>query len=138
MNTLKETHSVDVVVLDQHSPNFPGFFSPRTDYKAPHHTGSLAEIADIQGWFDWFPGFFSLRFHSLNLVLSTRLGLPNGTLIACPIPEKHTGEGQMIAKAVDKALEEAKEAGIRGKGLSPYILDRVSQGTGSASLKASQ
>uniref|UniRef100_A0A183C546 Pseudouridine-5-phosphate glycosidase n=1 Tax=Globodera pallida TaxID=36090 RepID=A0A183C546_GLOPA len=62
-----ETQSVGVIVLDK-NPNFPGFFCPRTSLKAPYHTDSLEKAIDI-------------------LLLSTRMGLSNGTLIACPLPK---------------------------------------------------
>jgi hypothetical protein len=46
----KETQSVNVVVLDRQR-NFPGFFSPRTEFLAPHCTESVKEVAQILGQF---------------------------------------------------------------------------------------
>jgi pseudouridine-5'-phosphate glycosidase len=38
--------------------------------------------------------------------------------------------------AVNQALEEAEQAGIRGQELTPFLLGRVTEITGGASLKA--
>jgi pseudouridine-5'-phosphate glycosidase len=54
---LQETQSVNVLVLDR-QPNFPGFFSPRTQFRAPHCTESLEEVAKIIGQFPLNSGIF--------------------------------------------------------------------------------
>uniref|UniRef100_A0A183C4B2 PfkB domain-containing protein n=1 Tax=Globodera pallida TaxID=36090 RepID=A0A183C4B2_GLOPA len=109
--------SVGVVVLDK-NPNFPGFFCPRTSLKAPYHTDSLEKAIDI-------------------LLLSTRMGLSNGTLIACPLPEgqRMAREKDLIEKATELALKEADEVGIRGKEVTPFVLQRIRQKTGSAAME---
>lgn len=43
----------------------------------------------------------------------------------------------MIEEAITRALKEAKQKGIFGKEVTPFILSAVAKATGGASLKAS-
>ncbi|KAL3104810.1 hypothetical protein niasHT_024009 [Heterodera trifolii] len=109
-----ETQSVNVVVLDK-SADFPGFFGPPTAIKGPYHTDSLDKVADI-------------------LLLSFQMGLPNGTLIACPLTDEAV-DRNVIAQATEMALKEAEEAGIRGKEVTPFVLERIRQRAGKAATE---
>ncbi|CAD5228947.1 unnamed protein product [Bursaphelenchus okinawaensis] len=110
-----ETNGVNVIVLDS-QPYFPGFFVSRTEFKAPYHTTSIPLIADI-------------------LKTTDRLNLRHGTLVACPLPEELTKDGDAIGNAVEQALKEAEESQIVNKDLTPFLLKRVDELTDSASLK---
>ncbi|CAD5234835.1 unnamed protein product [Bursaphelenchus xylophilus] len=110
-----ETNGVNVIVLDS-QPYFPGFFVSRTPFKAPFNTTSIPLISDI-------------------LKITDRLNLHHGTLIACPLPEELTKDGELIGNAVEQALKEAQESQIINKDLTPFLLKRVDELTNSASLK---
>ncbi|KAI8847264.1 Indigoidine synthase A like protein-domain-containing protein [Chytridium lagenaria] len=63
------------------------------------------------------------------------LGLQNGVLIAVPIPEKDVAiDGDALEEAILKALYEADVLGIKGKDITPFLLDKVKSLTAGGSL----
>ncbi|KAG6492650.1 hypothetical protein ZIOFF_047615 [Zingiber officinale] len=66
-----------------------------------------------------------------------KLGLGSGMLIAVPAPEEHVAAGNAIESAIKKALEEAKVKNVAGNAATPFLLSRVNELTGGASLLAS-
>ncbi|MCS6844208.1 MAG: pseudouridine-5'-phosphate glycosidase, partial [Caldilineales bacterium] len=65
-----------------------------------------------------------------------RLGLPGGVLICVPVPEAHALPNQVAEAAIAQALADAEAAGVRGKAITPFLLARVAELTGEASLAA--
>ena len=66
-------------------------------------------------------------------------GLHGGVLVANPIPEEHALDPLKIEKIIDRALAEARETGVRGKAITPYLLARIhelTEGTSEAANKA--
>ncbi|KAJ9595343.1 hypothetical protein L9F63_027275, partial [Diploptera punctata] len=53
-----------------------------------------------------------------------------------PIPEEHAMEGDAITKAIAAAVKEAERQGIRGKEVTPFILNSVMNLTGGKSLES--
>lgn len=94
---------------------FPAFFSPRSGVKSPAAMSTLSAIA-----------------HTLRTASS--MGLKHGHVIAVPPPE--TVEGAQIEAAIAAALEEAARAGVAGRDVTPFLLRRVNELTGGASLRA--
>jgi pseudouridine-5'-phosphate glycosidase len=64
------------------------------------------------------------------------LNMGHGVLIAQPVPESEELSGQIAEKAIQQAVDEADEQGIRGKALTPFVLARVSELTGDESKRA--
>ena len=64
------------------------------------------------------------------------LGLRTGMVIANPIPKEAAMDADLINQAIGDALEEAEAAGISGKEVTPFLIDRVVRQTGGASLDA--
>ena len=62
------------------------------------------------------------------------LGLKGGVVIANPIPEKYEMDYDAITNAIENALKELKEKGIKGKESTPFLLGKVKEITGGASL----
>ncbi len=71
-------------------------------------------------------------------VLQTKwsAGLAGGVLVAQPIPAEHALPRECVEAAVAQALAQADGAGIRGSALTPFLLARVVEATGGASLQA--
>ena len=63
-------------------------------------------------------------------------GLKGGKRVTNPIPEEYSMPADVINKAIDRALREADEQGIRGKQTTPFLLARVKDLTGGDSLAA--
>jgi pseudouridine-5'-phosphate glycosidase len=64
------------------------------------------------------------------------LGLPAGLLVTVPIPEADELPAARMEEAIAQALAEAEAAGVKGKTLTPFLLSRISELTGEASLRA--
>ena len=62
------------------------------------------------------------------------MGLKGGMLVTNPIPEEFSMDPFRINKAIDEAVREAKEKGIRGKEITPFLLARIKDITGGDSL----
>ena len=64
------------------------------------------------------------------------LGYPGGMLVTNPIPEEYAMDKAVIDAAIETALADAKERGIRGKETTPFLLARVVELTGGDSLES--
>ncbi|XP_029125710.1 uncharacterized protein LOC109791429 isoform X2 [Cajanus cajan] len=65
-----------------------------------------------------------------------KLKLGTGILIAVPIPQEHSTSGHIIESAIQKAIKEARENNITGNADTPFLLARINDLTGGASLAA--
>jgi pseudouridine-5'-phosphate glycosidase len=66
------------------------------------------------------------------------LGLGTGVVVANPIPEEHEMPGPLYEDALARVLAEASRAGIRGRAVTPFLLERLRELTGSVSLKSNR
>lgn len=98
---------------------------------------------------DELPAFFS---RTSGLPVSTRadspdevaaiaqahwgLGLSSAILVTVPPPENAALPAEDVQAAIEQALAEAQDQGVRGQEATPFLLSRVSQLTGQESLKA--
>ncbi len=98
---------------------------------------------------DTFPAFYSL---SSGLPVDARcdtaeaaaqiirakfeLGLQGGVLIGAPIPAEYAVANEDIEPVIQQALKMAEAEHIRGKAITPFLLQHVSELTGGESMKA--
>jgi len=61
----------------------------------------------------------------------------SGLLIAVPIPASHQADGDAVERAVERALADARRRGVKGRDVTPDVLDAVNRLTRGASLRAS-
>ncbi|CAL1271605.1 unnamed protein product [Larinioides sclopetarius] len=99
------------------SKEFPAFFTPKSNYKAPCNVESYEEAARL--------------INSRN-----QLQLESGILIAVPIPEEYHKQGLKTESVIEEALKEAKEKNILGRDVTPFVLKRVQELSGGAALEA--
>ncbi|MEG0132812.1 MAG: pseudouridine-5'-phosphate glycosidase [Clostridium sp.] len=64
------------------------------------------------------------------------LGLKGGMVVANPIPEEFEMDYDTINNAIDAAVKEADEKGIKGKESTPFLLGKVKEITGGSSLES--
>jgi pseudouridine-5'-phosphate glycosidase len=64
------------------------------------------------------------------------LGLLSAVLVAVPPPEELAVDRNVIESAIQAALDEAHRKKIRGQAVTPFLLNKVSELTGGASLRA--
>ncbi len=62
------------------------------------------------------------------------LGYPGGMLCTNPIPEEYSMDPAVINAAIDQAIAESVQQGIKGKKVTPFLLARVKDITGGDSL----
>lgn len=106
----------------------------------------------VIGWScDEFPAFFS---RSSGLPVSVRedsaeaitallqahwsIGLGSGALVCVPCPEDAALPHDQVEGALAAALEAAAAAGVRGKELTPFLLARLVEASGGATLRANK
>ncbi|HPM72787.1 MAG TPA: pseudouridine-5'-phosphate glycosidase [Spirochaetales bacterium] len=110
-----ETKGVPVVVY--RGDEFPAFYTSRSGLRAELRMDSAAEIAAM-------------------LKAKWSLGLSGGAVIANPIPTEYEMRPEVINAAIERALAEAKAAGVRGKDVTPFMLAKVKDLTGGDSLES--
>ncbi|KAL1916165.1 uncharacterized protein VTP21DRAFT_6169 [Calcarisporiella thermophila] len=111
-----ETQGVTVITYGA-TKDFPAFFTRVSGYQSPYNLTSPDDCAAVIQ-------------HNLNLRLQS------GLVVAVPIPEAHAANGSEIQKAIEQAVEEARQQNIRGKEETPFLLRRVNELTRGASLAA--
>ena len=62
------------------------------------------------------------------------LALPGGMLVANPLPEAQQLDPAVHDRLLAEALEAAETSGVRGKDVTPFLLDYVHQHTGRTSV----
>ena len=115
--TLEMLETFSVPVVGYQTEEFPAFYSRESGLKAPHHAHSAAEVADIA------------KAH-------WALGMESAVLVVVPPPSSAALPYHEVEAAIQQALHEAKQQGIRGQASTPFLLSRVSELTGHASLEA--
>jgi pseudouridylate synthase len=110
-----ETQGVPVIAVGQDS--FPAFWSATSPLPAPLRMDEAAQIA---------------RAHRMR----GAMGLPGGQLIANPIPAADEIPAAELAPVIAQAQADADAHGIAGKGVTPYLLQRIFELTEGRSLIA--
>jgi pseudouridine-5'-phosphate glycosidase len=110
-----ETKGVPVVVY--RGDEFPAFYTSRSGLPAGLRMDSPVEIAAM-------------------LKAKWALGLGGGAVVANPIPAEYEMPVDVIRDAIERALAEAREQGVRGKDVTPFLLARVKDLTGGDSLES--
>ena len=64
------------------------------------------------------------------------LELGGGMIIANPVPEEHALSMKYMNEMIEEAVKAAEKEGIKGKKLTPYLLNKIKELTGGKSLKA--
>ncbi|UWR24013.1 pseudouridine-5'-phosphate glycosidase [Sulfitobacter sp. S190] len=110
-----ETQGVPVIAVGQDA--FPAFWSRGSRLKAPLRMDDPAQIAAA---------------HKMRRAM----GLPGGQLVANPIPSADEIAATELAPIITQAQHDADAAGITGKGVTPYLLQRIFELTDGRSLTA--
>ena len=110
-----ETHGVPVIGYQ--TEELPAFYTRKSGFGVDYRLDTPAQLAEA--------------FH-----VKRELGLRGGMLVTNPIPEEYSMDADVINKAIDEAVEEAKEQGIHGKATTPFLLAKIKDITGGSSLAA--
>ena len=113
--TLEYLETKGVPVIGYGTEELPAFYTRHSGYKVDYRIDTPAELAAA----------FRAKME---------MGLQGDMLVTNPIPEQYSMPADVINKAIDQAITEAKQQGIRGKQTTPFLLARVKDLTGGDSL----
>ncbi len=114
--TLEYLETASVPVVGYRTNEFPAFYSRSSGLRvsvcadSPHHVAGIARA-------HWDMG-------------------GAGVLVVNPPPAESAMEADVVEQAVQTALEDARVQEVRGQAVTPFLLARVSELTGGASLQA--
>lgn len=115
--TLEVLETKGVPVLGYQTDELPAFYTRTSGLKLQKRVETAAEVAEI-------------------MKAKWSLGLRGSILVANPIPHEHEADSATINSAINSALAEAEASGISGKAVTPFVLSKVAEVTGNASLRS--
>ncbi len=113
--TLEYLETKGVPVIGYGTDELPAFYTRHSGFGVDYRADSPEELAAM---------FKAQR----------GLGLKGGMLVTNPIPEEYSMDKAVIDAAIDQAIKEAAENGIKGKQTTPFLLAKVVELTGGDSL----
>ena len=115
--TLEQLETLGVPVIGYQTDEFPAFYSRESGLPVSARADSPEEIAAIA------------KAH-------WQIAGKRGLLVTVPLPVEDAIPAVEIESHIQQALEEAQEQKISGQAVTPFLLARVSQLSGGASLQA--
>ena len=115
--TLEYLETRGVPVLGYGTDELPAFYTRESGFGVDVRVDTPEELAAV---------FLAQR----------ELGYRGGMLVTNPIPAEYARDKAVIDEAIERALAEAKERGIRGKETTPFLLAKVVELTGGESLES--
>lgn len=110
-----ETHGVPVVGYE--TEEFPAFYTRKSGFKVDYRVDSPKELA-------------------ASLKAKWDLNLKGSMVIGNPIPAEYEMDYDTINKAIEDALSEAEKLRIKGKEITPFLLDKIKSITSGKSLES--
>jgi pseudouridine-5'-phosphate glycosidase len=117
--TLERLETLSVTVLVFGSDRFPGFWLTDSGHPADHSVSTPKEIAEV-------------------MRSAAALGLPSGILVANPLPEAAQLDPALHDRLLAEALDAAAAAEVRGKAITPFLLDYIHEHTGRVSVSVNR
>ena len=115
--TLEALETRGVPVLGYGTDEFPAFYTRSSGLAVDARVNSPGEVVEIANA-HW------------------KAGNRSAILVCNPLPLEQSLDNKLIDEAIRKAVESADKEGIKGKELTPYLLDLVSKFTKGKSLEA--
>ena len=113
--TLEYLETKGVPVIGFGTNELPAFYTRQSGFGVDYRIDTAQELAKA--------------FRVQN-----ELGFKGGMLVTNPIPEEFSMPLETINAAIDQAIAECNEKGIKGKQTTPFLLARVAELTGGNSL----
>ena len=114
--TLERLETLGVAVVGYRTWRFPAFWLSDSGCDLDWRADSPQEVADIMAAREAF-------------------GEQSALLVANPLPPGRQLDPEVLSGALEAALVAAADEGVRGKAVSPFLLDRIQQVTGGASVE---
>ena len=113
--TMEYLETKGVAVIGYGTDELPAFFTRESGIKVGYRMDTPKEIAE-------------------SMKAKEDMGLEGGMLVTNPIPEDYSMDVEVIGEAIDKAVKEAEAFGVKGKDITPFLLDKIQKITGGDSL----
>ena len=113
--TLEYLETKGVPVIGYGTEELPAFYTRKSGFRVDYRIDSPEELAAA----------FRAKLE---------MGLQGGMLVTNPIPEEYSMDPERINAAIDQAIKECNDQGVRGKDTTPFLLARVKDLTGGDSL----
>jgi pseudouridylate synthase len=113
--TLERLETLSVTVLVFGTDRFPAFWLTDSGYTVDSAVSSAEEIAEVMHAGDG-------------------LGLPGGILVANPLPEPMQLDPTLHDRLLTEALHAAGAGSVRGKDITPFLLEYIHEHTGRTSV----
>ena len=113
--TMEYLETKGVAVIGYGTDELPAFFTRESGIKVGYRMDTPKEIAE-------------------SMKAKEDMGLEGGMLVTNPIPEEYSMDVEVIGEAIDKAVKEAEDLGVKGKDITPFLLDKIQKITEGDSL----
>jgi len=114
--TLEYLETNGVPVVGYKTNRFPSFYSRDSEFATDFRLDTADEVASV-------------------MATKWDLGLDGGLIIANPVPAESEFPYEQIEEITKRALSEAKEKGITGKNVTPFLLGKIKELTDGKSLE---
>lgn len=114
--TLEVLETLGVPVVGFQTSEFPAFYSRSSGLPIPLRSDSIAEIVEM-------------------LAAQRALGFPQGILVANPVPSEWEIPRSTMDAWIAAALRDLEARRISGKAVTPFLLSRIVELSGGASLE---
>lgn len=114
--TLERLETLSVPVVGYGTDVFPSFWLPRSEFPLDWSADTPAEVAAL-------------------MAATWEMGLRSGILVANPVPEDKAWNREDHDRIIQMAFDAAERDGIRGKEVTPYLLDFIQRESSGESLR---
>lgn len=115
--TLEYLETKGVPVIGYKTGKLPAFYTRDSDFNVNYRMDTPLEIAKA-------------------IKVKDDLEYKCAMLIANPIPEEYSMDSAQINSVIENAVKEAEENGVKGKDITPFLLDKIQKITEGKSLEA--
>ena len=114
--TLERLETLSVPVVGYGTDMFPSFWLPKSEFPLDWSADTPAEVAAL-------------------MAATWEMGLRSGILVANPVPEDKAWNRDDHDRIIQMAFDAAERDGIRGKEVTPYLLDFIQRESSGESLR---
>ena len=115
--TLEYLETMGIPVIGYNTDKLPTFYCHESRFDVDFKYTKPSEIAQVM----------------LN---QRNLSLKGGMLVCNPIPSKHSIDNSLIENSINSSIKTAKEKNIKGKDLTPFLLEKITSITKGKTLKS--
>ncbi|MFL6139919.1 MAG: pseudouridine-5'-phosphate glycosidase [Frankiaceae bacterium] len=115
--TLERMETYSIGLVGYGTDRFPGFYLSDSGFPVPWRADHPKEVAQV---------------------LTTRdaLGLPQALVVANPLPPEEQLDPDLHDRVLEEGLRELRLRGVKGKDVTPFLLDHFHRATAGRSLEA--